>query len=247
MKNNNQTMIVIPCYNEATRLNKDAFLSFSKDNSHISLLFVNDGSIDDTQGLLDAMREDAGDNIFVLHLRKNSGKAEAVRMGFLYAYQNFTLTYIGFWDADLATPLNEINDFINIIDNSDYDIVTGLRLLRLGAKVKRKVLRHFLGRIFATVVANSVLKINVYDTQCGAKLFRSILVPDLFSSQFVSKWFFDIEILARYIKAFQRENASKKIYEYPVFTWNDIGGSKLKLKDFFTVPLELVKIKKKYF
>jgi len=115
----------------------------------------------------------------------------------------------------------------------------------LGAQVKRKNSRHYLGRIFATV-ASKILKLPVYDTQCGAKLYKKNIVLQLFEEQFITKWLFDVELLARYINLFGRGNAIEKIYEFPVFRWEDVGASRLKIIDFIKAPLELWKINKKY-
>ena len=238
------TVIIIPCYNEEKRLNKQAFVDFVKENPTYSFLFVNDGSKDNTLEFLTQLTNNQ-ENLYLLDLDKNGGKAEAVRQGMLYAAKNFDCNFIGFWDADLATPLTEIPHFVNAMINNDFDVVTGLRLMRLGAKVKRKGSRHYLGRIFATT-ASRVLKLPVYDTQCGAKLYKKQIVEPLFKDSFITKWLFDVEILARYIQLFSREKAIEKIYEYPIYQWEDVGGSQLKAKDFFKAPMELRKIKRKY-
>jgi len=244
MTPNTYISVIVPCYNEEKRLQTQQFLQFLNENSNFSFLFVNDGSRDGTWDLLQNNAKN-NERFLTLNLEKNGGKAEAVRKGMLLAYENIECEYIGFWDADLATPLFEINNFVRIMQENDYDIVTGLRLMRLGAKVKRKNSRHYLGRLFATT-ASKMLKLPVYDTQCGAKLYKKQIVEPLFKNGFITKWLFDVEILARYIKLFGRENAISKIYEYPVFQWEDIGGSQLKIKDFVKAPLELWKIKKKY-
>ncbi|MCL2413617.1 MAG: hypothetical protein FWC98_05730, partial [Bacteroidales bacterium] len=122
---------------------------------------------------------------------------------------------------------------------------TGLRLMRLGANVRRKTSRHFLGRIFATVASN-VLKLPVYDTQCGAKLYKAELVPNLFDEKFTTRWLFDVEVLARYVRHYGSDRAKVNIYEYPVFAWEDKHGSQVKIKDFVKAPLELWKIKQRY-
>ena len=75
-----KTLIVIPCYNEANRLNKDAFLSFVLNNEDIEFLFVNDGSTDDTLSMLQTFSTE-NNKIHYLDLAKNGGKAEAVRQG----------------------------------------------------------------------------------------------------------------------------------------------------------------------
>lgn len=221
-----------------------AFEEFTAAHERIKFLFINDGSGDNTLKLLGETTANSG-NLFLLNLEKNGGKAEAVRRGMLHAKEVFKADYVGFWDADLATPLEEILPFIKMIQEGNFDAVTGLRLTRLGARVKRKASRHILGRIFATV-ASKVLKVPVYDTQCGAKLFKEEIIPYLFTETFSTRWLFDVEILARNIQKNGAEHVRTKVYEYPVFTWQDVGGSQVKLKDFVRAPLELLKIKRRY-
>jgi len=239
-----QTTIIIPCYNEADRLNKDAFLQFLRNHEEVAFLFVNDGSKDNTLAMLEAFANEH-ENIHYLDVQPNGGKAEVVRRGMLHAVQHQNSDYLGFWDADLATPLYEIDNFLSQMQRRDFDMVTGLRLMRLGADVKRRPLRHYLGRCFATT-ASKVLKLPVYDTQCGAKLYKASIVPALFSEPFISRWLFDVELLARYRNAFGRDKAIRNIYEYPVLEWVDVGGSQLKFKNYFYAPYELWKIKKRY-
>lgn len=106
------------------------------------------------------------------HLRRNVGKAEAVRRGVLLAF-DANPDYIGYGDADLATPLEAIPAFCELLDaRHDLEIVFGARVWLLGRSLERSALRHYLGRIFATA-ASMVLGLGAYDTQCGAKLFRA--------------------------------------------------------------------------
>ena len=239
-----QKIIIIPCYNEANRLPVNNFIEFSINNHEIVFLFVNDGSSDNTIEVIDSLVKQS-DRFLSLNLEKNGGKAEAVRQGMLYAANNFESEYIGFWDADLATPLDEILQFIEKAQLNQFQMITGLRLMRLGAKVKRSKSRHYLGRFFATV-ASSVLDLPVFDTQCGAKLYQTNIVASLFKAPFITRWLFDVELLARYVQLFGKEEAMKNIYEYPIFQWEDVQGSRLKLKDFFKAPFELIKIRQKY-
>jgi hypothetical protein len=131
------------------------------------------------------------------------------------------------------------------MDAHDFDVVTGLRLMRLGARVRRSIKRHYLGRVFATVASN-ILRLPVYDTQCGAKLFKATIVPALFEEKFITRWLFDVEILARYLCHFGYKKATEDIYEYPLYQWMDVGQTRLKKSDFFKAPIELLKIKSKY-
>ncbi len=235
--------VVVPCYNEEKRLPTAVFDSFAKTHPAHSFLFVNDGSKDKTADVLkELVRRNT--NIDILDLPKNVGKAEGVRLGTLLATK-FNPDYVGFLDADLATPLEELSGFIKIAEEKKPDIVMGLRLKRLGANIERKASRHYLGRVFATAASN-LLGVGVYDTQCGAKIFKNELVSELFGEKFVSRWFFDIEILKRYIKKFGAQRALTHIHEHPLQTWIDVGGSKLKPKDFIKAPLELLKIARHY-
>lgn len=240
-----QTTIIIPCYNEEKRLPIIEFLFFIEKNKNVQFLFVNDGSKDKTAEVLKKISSQ-NECLLMLDLQNNRGKAEAVRQGMLYAEEHLNSNYIGFWDADLATPLNEIERFIDCFQKNDCQVVMGCRLMRLGANVKRKKIRHYLGRLFATT-ASIVLNLHVYDTQCGAKLYKAAIVKSLFDKPFISRWLFDVELLARYITIFGLEEATKNIYEYPLSSWEDVDGSLIKKKDFFKAPMELWKIKRKYF
>ena len=230
-----KTLIIVPCYNESQRLPREAFVRFAAEHPDVEFLFANDGSIDSTLAVLEGLCAD---------LQPNGGKAEAVRRAMLEGVATYSPDYIGFWDADLATPLNEIPPFVEWMGKG-YDMVTGLRLMRLGAKVRRKASRHYLGRVFATC-ASLVLRLPVYDTQCGAKLYRAEVVPTLFGEKFITRWLFDVELLARYCRQYGNDKARTKIYEYPLYQWIDVAGSRLKGRDFLKAPLELLRIWRKY-
>lgn len=238
-----KTIIVVPCYNESKRLKQEEFLQFVQQHDDIEFLFANDGSRDNTLEVLQQLCE-KHPHLNYYDIQPNGGKAEAVRKGMLYAAETLNPDLIAFWDADLATPLNEIPLMIGWAERG-YDVVMGLRLMRLGAKVRRKTTRHYLGRCFATC-ASIMLHLPVYDTQCGAKMFRTQVVRDIFPEQFITRWLFDVEILARYKKRYGEEHAIEKIYEFPLFQWIDVDGSQLKSRDFFKAPMELLKIRRHY-
>ncbi len=238
-----KTIIVVPCYNESRRLRQDDFLAYVQQNPDVAFLFVNDGSRDNTLQVLQSLTA-RHERLLLLDIQPNGGKAEAVRKGILYAAEQFSPQYIAFWDADLATPLGEIAPMVDWADRG-YDVVMGLRLMRLGAKVRRKTMRHYLGRCFATA-ASTILHLPVYDTQCGAKLFRTEVVKEIFKEQFITRWLFDVELLARYKQRYGVERAKEYIYEFPLFQWQDIDGSQLKSRDFIKAPVELLKIRRKY-
>jgi dolichyl-phosphate beta-glucosyltransferase len=171
------TLIVIPCYNEADRLDLTAFRQCFDDDRRTRFLFVDDGSTDRTVEVISELCTRQGDNTSgqacrLLCLKQNQGKAEAVRQGLLSALSEQP-RYVGFWDADLATPLSAIAEFRDVLDRQPtLDWVLGSRVLLLGRRIERLRSRHYLGRVWATA-ASLLLNLPVYDTQCGAKLFRA--------------------------------------------------------------------------
>ena len=229
------TIIVIPCYNEAARIDADEFLRLSQAPGS-SLLFVDDGSTDDTLQVLEALVERAPDDMRVLALDPNRGKAEAVRQGFLEALAG-DADCIAFIDADLATPVDEVLRLGELAAESDADALIGSRIAHLGAAIDRSASRHLLGRAFATA-ASLALGAPVYDTQCGAKFFRrSALLEEAVAEPFHSRWAFDVEFLGRLLAQ------DAKIVEVPLRRWVDVPGSKIGFKSMVKAGLDLVEIR----
>src|SRR5690606_2188660 len=199
-------------------------------HDNIAFLFVDDGSTDDTANVVDAICR-CNENVFAsIRLKDNAGKAEAVRRGILHSLAKQP-SFVGYWDADLATPLNAISSFAKLLHRKpQIDLVMGARVQLLGREIQRIPARHYLGRIFATVVSE-MLDLNVYDTQCGAKLFRSTSwLKSVFDQPFLASWIFDVEILARMMqvrRAAGLQEVKMCIYEYPLTKWEDIRGSKV--------------------
>jgi len=244
------TVLVVPCYNEAARLDVVTFASFAQSvggAGGVRLLFVDDGSTDRTAEVLESLRATAPDAIEVLSMPANGGKAEAVRAGVLHALASSPAA-VGFWDADLSTPLDELDGFRAVLDERPQtEMVFGARVNLLGRSVRRKLYRHYIGRIFATVMATA-LRLPIYDTQCGAKLFRAGPgLVDLFAEPFQSRWIFDVEIIARAMVARGgAEAVAAIIYEQPLRSWYDVDGSKLRLRDVFVVARDFTRIWRRY-
>ena len=230
------TIIIIPCYNEAERLDTAAFSSFMQQYPDTGFLFVDDGSTDDTLSLLHHLA--CNGNASVLPLQENSGKAEAVRQGLLQAFDRYPeAELLGFWDADLATPLEEIEHFKSFIQK-DTLMLMGCRHKHLGCNIQRRLLRHYLGRIFATAVSLH-LHLPVYDTQCGAKIMTRTLIPEIFGRKFVTRWFFDVEILRRCIAKYGRDEVINRVTEVTLSTWIDTGESKI---NYFRCIYDFIKL-----
>ena len=243
-----KTSIVIPCYNEEARLCAMDFERFAAEHSDVRFLFVDDGSTDATLDLLQEMASRCTALSVVSH-SANLGKAEAVRRGLTEVFAAGAI-YAGYWDADLATPLREIPRFVETLDSHpELEVLFGSRVQLLGRTIERKASRHYLGRIGATAISLA-LGLRVYDTQCGAKLFRvSSNSQALFAEPFHSRWLFDVEIVARMNQA-RRESRgpdpANVIREIPLWEWHDAPGSKVGPLDFFRSLLELLQIRRRY-
>src|SRR6185436_8453407 len=146
----NPWVVVVPCYNEAVRLRPEAFLACLDRMPAVRFLFVDDGSSDGTREVLARLQRRAEDRLQLLPLNTNRGKGEAVRLGMLEAFAS-QADVVAYWDADLATPLEALSDFVALLDSRpDLDIVLGSRVRLLGRDIDRNTLRHYFGRVFAT-------------------------------------------------------------------------------------------------
>lgn len=220
-----QVAIVVPCYNEALRLDLAAFSAFLRQAPDVRLIFVNDGSKDATLSVLAILHEAHPTQVEVLSLSRNSGKAEAVRQGLLYAASG-NYAFLGYWDADLATPLEVIQDFTRIAQRyTEIEVVYGARLQLLGHRVQRTLSRRIISRICARL-ARIATGQPIGDTQCGAKLLRN--TPRLAQSlarPFSAGWLFDVELFSRIAET--AASSSKAFYEYPLPEWTEVPGSKV--------------------
>lgn len=239
-------VLVIPCYNEERRLPVDALRAFQSDDVRVQFCLVNDGSRDGTLRLIESLHKDDPERFMMLSLDRNRGKAEAVRRGILYAADQ-NPGYVGFWDADLATPLDQLPLFFDILrERPEIEMVIAARVRLLGRRISRRPMRHYVGRVGATLISSS-LGLAVYDTQCGAKIFRMTpSMRDVFAQPFISRWIFDVEIIARYVQAHGRDAAARAIYELPIMEWHDVAGSKVGPIDFVHALRDLWKIHRAY-
>jgi len=240
-----KTCIVIPCFNEADRLDEESFLRYTIDNPGVHFLFVNDGSSDCTEKLLSNLVNKNKEQFFFITREKNLGKGESVREGILRSFSWKTFDFVGYFDADLATPLAEISCLLEEFDNMAKTIVVfGSRRKTNENNIKRNNLRHNFGRLYAGFTT-LLLSLDVYDTQCGAKIFKSEAAKELFDYPFIDRWLFDVEIFCR-IKKKNRHNFSAVIKEVNLRTWEEKGHSRIQVLDVLKLPFKTVKIFLRY-
>lgn len=220
-------VVVVPCFNEEERLDIGSFMGLAA-SRRVELLFVDDGSTDGTARMLHGMAA-RSKAVTVLTLTANSGKAEAVRRGLLLAIRSGATT-VGYFDADLATPPEELLRLVDVLEERpELAAVFGSRVARLGSRIERRAARHYLGRLYATL-ASIALGVAVYDTQCGAKVFR---VDESLAAALVhpfrSSWALDVELLDRLLSGTSAPAVPVTAFlEVPIEVWRDVGGSKLR-------------------
>jgi len=216
---------VIPVYNEEKRLQK-TFLSLIDFRAPEGLklqevIFVDDGSKDSTKqrilatkGVLEkALRA----KVKLISYSHNKGKGYAVKQGMLAANSDYTL----FFDADMSTPLSELNKFMPYI-KVNRDVIIGTR--KNGEStvlVHQPKLREFLGRSF-TFITKLALRLSVTDFTCGFKAFSKEAKDKIFKASSINTWGYDAEIL------FLANKFGFPIQEKAVI-WSNDRSTKVKL------------------
>lgn len=234
--------VIVPCYNEGQRILENEYISFLNNHANFHLLFIDDGSTDNTFNVLSKL-EKKHEKISTLRLNENLGKAEAIRSGFnKIVNDNYDL--IGYLDADLAIPFSEMLRLQEKI-NDGYHFAFSSKKPTKDSELEIKFKRYFVGRVLSFMVSKS-LKLKIYDTQCGSKLMQSDLASIAFKSSFFSSWLFDVEIIWRIIINNGRSFFKERAIEVPVKKLIDRGSSRIKLSDLFSLPFEFFKIHSHY-
>ena len=211
--------IIIPAYNEQVRLpdtlrRVEQYLQDTNWAFH-EILVVDDGSTDGTCEAATAFAT-ANANIRVLRNPGNRGKGFSVRHGMLEARGEWRL----FSDADLSTPIEELEKLWHAVTDGNHEIAIGSRALdRSLIGVHQPGYRESMGRVFNAVM-RAATGLPISDTQCGFKLFRGDVAQEVFSRQILERFGFDAEVL--YIAS----RRHYRIAEVPV-RWNHVDGSKV--------------------
>lgn len=228
--------IVIPVYNEEKRIHASLskVVDYVKKNGisdNSEIIVVNDGSLDNTVSVINQFKEDYN-FIKLVDYKDNKGKGYAVKKGVLSAKGD----YILFMDADLSTPLEEINKVIRFLDMS-YDLSIGSRGLKDSKIIiQQPIYRRAMGKIFNLTVRLLLIK-KIRDTQCGFKCFKKEVAREIFNQTKINGFCFDVEVL--YIA----QRKGYRIKEIPV-KWYDFPDSKVGIfKDSLKMLIEIFKIK----
>lgn len=235
--------IIIPCYNEEKRLPTEQLTAFLNKNTNVGMILINDGSTDNTIDVLEKLRQKNPQKIRIFSHDKKKGKAEAVRTGMIASASDTAYSHHGFIDADLAISPDELFRLFSILISTSKKFILGSRIKKIGAIIIRNEWRHFYSRIIATIVG-SIIRLDVYDTQCSAKIFQTELVTPIFNEEFKTRWLFDVEVICRIDK--QYGNLNEIGSEEPVLEWVEKKGSKLRWYNFFQILKEVLVLRKYY-
>jgi len=233
MKAGKLISIIIPAYNEESRIKRTICTIIQYLNLHkipAEIIVVNDGSNDNTAQILKQLSKEY-QNLKCIHLPQNRGKGFAIKEGVLASKGQFIL----FSDADLSTPIQEMDKLIPHLKDGYHIAIGSRRLPESNIKNPQPLHRRLMGRGFATLV--KLLIPGIQDTQCGFKAFRRDIAHLLFSCQRIRRFCFDVELL--YLARKHR----LKIKEVPVCWINSPHTSVRLLRDPMNMFLDLLRIK----
>ena len=226
--------VIIPAYNEEKRLLPTlskiyAYLS-TKDFPY-EIIVVDDGSTDNTLQVVKNFAS-SDKHIVILINEQNRGKGFSVRKGMLSARGE----YVFFTDADLSTPIEEIEKCLPYLING-YDVVIGSRSMPgSDILVHQPWYREKMGKIFNFMV-NMVLLKGIIDTQCGFKGFKREAVKSVFNRCKIDGFSFDVEAL------YLSRKYNFKIKEIPI-RWENSPLSKVSpIKHSLQMFKDLIGIK----
>ena len=234
-----KTAIIIPCYNEESRLDRTQVKKLA-DLHDLHIYLANDGSNDKTQQLIDTICSE-NLNCFAINYQKNEGKSATIYKSINEINLQNEYEYIGYFDADFSTPSEELIKMINYIETNNTDFIFASRIKTLNASIIRKTHRHIIGRSILSII-NFKHKLEIYDTQCGCKIFSKQMITEGFKDSFLTTWLFDVEVFVR----LKNKNLLKQGTEFPIKQWRDVEGSKLKMSHFPKIFKEIIILYTKY-
>ena len=235
-------LIVVPCFNEATRWDSEYWTAMLQ-IPRVHWLFVDDGSTDSTTEVLQEVS--VNPNVNILRLPKNAGKSEAVRTGMNKAFEDQESFFgVGFIDSDGAFEVSEVASVLEkcgiLLGDKKNNALWTSRVQLAGRNIQRSQSRHYVGRVLATVFSHGAIAIP-YDTQCGFKVFSvSPQLQENLKDTFRTRWLFELEMLSRWNRDNKKPMA---VWEEPLGSWKEIGDSKITFREVRRIAKEVVLIK----
>ncbi|MCI4348235.1 MAG: glycosyltransferase [Thermoplasmata archaeon] len=216
--------LVIPAWNEATRLGDTLELyvtALEARRAPFEVIVVADGHDDGTARLA---RSYAGRNVRVLEFPRKLGKGGAVLAGFAVAQYD----RVGFVDADGPVPASELVQMIELL--GEVDCVVGSRWLPGSNIVRQERLQNVVAGRLWNILARTVLRVPVYDTQCGVKFVRRSTMNSALRAVTLTNRAFDVDLL------YHIRKAGGRVREFPV-TWAHDPDSRMPIARAIPVML----------
>lgn len=229
--------IIVPCFNEANRLNVEYFKKLIEQSNDVLYVFIDDCSTDNTIKLLNTLKSFKASKVTVVANPNNLGKGESIRKGWLEIINKYpSIEFLGFIDADSAFALQDVNKIIKLSFSNDFDSVWSSRVKLAGREIRRSLYRHFIGRIIQTYL-QFFYRFGIYDSQSGLKVWRknqkfTLSIMDTFRT----RWFFEVEMLIRVNNLGFEIN----VWEEPVLAWRDVPGSKIGITQIWEIIKSLI-------
>lgn len=240
MKNKYRELsIIVPSYKEEHRIKKNIQKTYDYCNKILQkfeIIIIDDGSKDNTKKIISELQKKLNKKnkeIKFKELPKNQGKGFAIKTGFYLAKYKTAL----FMDADLSTPLFEINNFLKMFydPKNTFDIIIGSRDLKTSnIKIKQPLIRRIISKSIKKL-SKIVVPINIEDTQCGFKMFN-IKSKEIVKKIKTKRFAFDMEIL--YLAKLNKLKTKEK-----GVTWKNTIDSKVRTIDGVKFFLDLIKIR----
>ncbi len=225
--------IVVPAFDEERRIGPtlEKLLGYGRGRlAEFEIVVVDDGSRDRTREAVEAIARTESALRFVA-LPSNRGKGAAVRRGMLEARLPLAL----FTDADLSTPIEDVERLFDVIDRCPVAI--GSRALAESRiEIRQPFYREWMGRGFNQIVQRAALP-GIHDSQCGFKLFRTEVARDLFGRALLDGFAFDVEVL------FLCRKLGIEVAEVPVRWRNDAASKVRPVRDAARMARDLALIR----
>ena len=209
--------VIVPAFNEQDRIGETlrALATQLQDLPLRSRLRVIDnGSTDRTAETVDEVSAAHRDIVVVIEGCSTQGKGSAVARGILTS----PAAWVGFADADLATPASAIVDACAYLGEG-WPVVIGSRHLQASRMVVDQPLhRRAGGAAFRLMTRSLAANLDFSDTQCGFKFFERSAAQDIFSRTVLAGFAFDVEVLSLAV------GLGYPVKEFPV-EWTDRDGS----------------------
>lgn len=226
--------VIIPAYNEELRIAKSLekiYFYLEQQPYTYEILIVDDGSTDSTVRVVNDILKRI-ENGKLIQNQVNRGKGYSVRQGVLQS----TGEYVLFSDADLSTPIEEVEKLFQYLKQGD-DIAIGSRALKESdIRIHQPWYRECMGKFFNMIIRVAMLT-NFHDTQCGFKCFRGEVARELFARQTIDRFSFDVEVL------FLAACSDYKVKEVPIQWFNEPNTRVNALKDSSRMFWDVVKIR----